>query len=772
MRVERGRYRTNSKRFREEAQPRRLMEHLTGDGELDRIIDPISALNRTKALEALIHLKSYSGRCGPCAPHACGPNRADNVLDHRRPKIISVARYAFVDSSNDSPLQRWMESCEPGSVEMDRRIGLIRNIPKERLRHLLHVTVLRSGEIAESEKGSPDAAVMVRLQIGEQLMAYPVAPMGDIPIRGVVKRSHAAFGAEGAGHRSISLDARPDGWPPAGRHGREAGRTGAPDNVHQDRLNSIISGMPESNDGRPDLLTDGGDRVHSLRPRCRLNRLTRAFDPFDDVSADRMAGYAEIVAELLDIGGLSVRIGSAKAMVDMHILQRGTVRSGDRPEREEHGYRVLSAGYCRQQSSARRQQCIAQTGLGDGVKKRLIHKRVLSGRKGGCVNPAVIGRISKRMVASAGRTAGLEDVVAGDSRICFVDGERGRLIYYGYDVKDLAAGSTFEEVAYLLWYGRLPGRVEFDAFLDTFTGSMHLPAETAMILRMFPRAATPMEVLRTAVSSLGHWDPDSGNTGLDASLRKAIRLTERIPILVTAHQRLRNGMEPLQPKPGRSIAYNFLYTLLGQAPNPILEKTFDVALILHADHELNASTFAARVVAATLSDMYSSVTAAIGALKGPLHGGANEQAVRVFEEIGAPDRAEEWVRESLAAKRKVPGFGHRVYRTYDPRALILKEYARAASVTVGDTRLYEIAEGVERGMLERSKVYPNVDLWSGVCYSAMGIPVELFTPIFAISRVVGWTAHILEQWSNNRLIRPRAEYVGPVDLEYLPISQR
>lgn len=182
MRVERGRYRTNSKRFREEAQPRRLMEHLTGDGELDRVIDPISVLNRTKALEALIHLKSYSGRCGPCAPDACGPNRADNVLDHRRPKIISVARYAFVDSSNDSPLQRWMESCEPGSVEMDRRIGLIRNIPKERLRHLLHVTVLRSGEIAESEKGGPDAAVMVRLQIGEQLMAYPVASMGDIPI--------------------------------------------------------------------------------------------------------------------------------------------------------------------------------------------------------------------------------------------------------------------------------------------------------------------------------------------------------------------------------------------------------------------------------------------------------------------------------------------------------------------------------------------------------------------------------------------------------------
>jgi citrate synthase len=293
-----------------------------------------------------------------------------------------------------------------------------------------------------------------------------------------------------------------------------------------------------------------------------------------------------------------------------------------------------------------------------------------------------------------------------------------------------------------------------------------------MILRMFPKVATPMEVLRTAVSSLGHWDPDSGNTRLDACLRKAIRLTDRLPQLVTAHQRLRNGMEPMHPIPGRSISYNFLHGLTGKEPNPAFVTAFDVALILHADHELNASTFAARVAAATMSDMYSCVTGAIGALKGPLHGGANEAAVKIFNEIGDPSRAEEWVKDALSRKVKIPGFGHRVYRTEDPRATILRGYARSVSEAAGDTRLFEIAEIVERTVRENTKVYPNVDLYSGVVYSAMGIPTELFTPIFAVSRVVGWTAHILEQWSNNRLIRPKSDYVGPMDLKYVPINRR
>ncbi|HEX2950698.1 MAG TPA: citrate/2-methylcitrate synthase [Armatimonadota bacterium] len=368
--------------------------------------------------------------------------------------------------------------------------------------------------------------------------------------------------------------------------------------------------------------------------------------------------------------------------------------------------------------------------------------------------------------------AGLEDVVACSSDICFIDGQKGRLVYRGYDVVELAECSTFEEVAYLLWYGRMPGKIEFEAFLDGFTGSTELPTETVMIMRMFPKAATPMEVLRTAVSSLGHWDPDSGNTRLDACLRKAQRLTERIPLLITAHHRLRQGFEPIKPIPGKSIAYNFLYTLHGHEPDPDMVRAFDVALILHADHELNASTFAARVTAATMSDIYSSVTSAIGALKGPLHGGANEEVMKMLNEIGEPQQAETWVLDALSRKMKVSGFGHRVYRTEDPRAGTLRRYAKELSERAGDTRLFDISCEVERVMRENTKVYPNVDFYSATCYHMMNIPSELFTPIFAMSRTVGWTAHILEQWSNNRIIRPRSEYTGPLDLHVIPIDER
>ncbi|HEY3379111.1 MAG TPA: citrate/2-methylcitrate synthase [Armatimonadota bacterium] len=368
--------------------------------------------------------------------------------------------------------------------------------------------------------------------------------------------------------------------------------------------------------------------------------------------------------------------------------------------------------------------------------------------------------------------AGLEDVVACASDICFIDGLEGRLVYRGYDVVELAEKSTFEEVAYLLWYGRMPGKIEFDAFLDGFTGSTELPMETVMILRMFPKAVTPMEVLRTAVSSLGHWDPDSGNTRLDACLRKAQRLTERIPLLVTAHQRLRHGLEPVRPIPGKSIAYNFLYTLHGTVPDPDMVHAFDVALILHADHELNASTFAARVTAATMSDMYSSVTSAIGALKGPLHGGANEEVMKMLTLIGEPKKAEAWVLDALASKRKIAGFGHRVYRTEDPRAGTLRRFAKELSERAGDTRFFDISCEVERTMRANTRVYPNVDFYSATAYHMLGIPSELFTPIFAMSRTVGWTAHILEQWTNNRIIRPRANYTGPTDLHVLPIEER
>lgn len=367
---------------------------------------------------------------------------------------------------------------------------------------------------------------------------------------------------------------------------------------------------------------------------------------------------------------------------------------------------------------------------------------------------------------------GLADVVACNSAICFIDGKEGRLVYRGYDVQDLARHSTFEEVAYLLWFERLPGRTEFQAFLDGFTGSMTLPVETVMILRMFPKAATPMEVLRTAVSSLGHWDPDSGNTRLDACLRKAQRLTKRIPLILASHQRLREGLEPISPVPSQGIAYNFLYTLQGRDPDPEIVRALDVALILHADHELNASTFAARVTAATMADIYSAVTSAIGALKGPLHGGANTEVMRMLREIESPERAEQWVRDSLAARKKVPGFGHRVYKCEDPRVAVLRKYTEKVTRKVGDTIFFEITREVDRCMAEHSKVFPNVDLYTASLYHAMGIPTDLFTPIFAMSRVTGWTAHILEQWNNNRLIRPIANYTGPASLRYVPIAKR
>lgn len=281
-----------------------------------------------------------------------------------------------------------------------------------------------------------------------------------------------------------------------------------------------------------------------------------------------------------------------------------------------------------------------------------------------------------------------------------------------------------------------------------------------------------MEVLRTAVSSLGHWDPDSGNTRLDACLRKAQRLTKRIPLILASHQRLREGMEPIEPVPSQGIAYNFLYTLQAREPAPENVRALDVALILHADHELNASTFAARVTAATMADIYSAVTSAIGTLKGPLHGGANTEVMKMIQEIESPERAGEWVLSRLAAGRKIPGFGHRVYKCEDPRVGILRKYTEAVTRRAGDTTRYEIIREVEKTMAAHSKVFPNVDLYTAALYHAMEIPLELFTPIFAMSRVTGWTAHIFEQWHNNRLIRPSARYTGPNSLKYVPVEKR
>ncbi len=367
---------------------------------------------------------------------------------------------------------------------------------------------------------------------------------------------------------------------------------------------------------------------------------------------------------------------------------------------------------------------------------------------------------------------GLADITICESEICFIDGDEGRLIYRGYDAIELAKQSTFEEVAYLLWYGALPRPTEFKAFLAGFTGSMDLPVETVMILRMFPKAATPMEVIRTAVSSLGHWDPDSGNTGLDASLRKAQRLALRIPLLIAAHQRLREGKEPIKPMPGHGISFNFLYALFGKEPDALSERAFDAALILHADHELNASTFSARVTASTMADIYSSVTSAIGTLKGPLHGGANMEVMLMLQEIGEPGKARAFIENKLANKEKIPGFGHRVYRCEDPRVDLLRNYAKTLSARAGDTTYIEITQEIEKVVIEKTKVLPNVDLYTASLYNALGLPPELFTPIFAISRTIGWTSHILEQWSNNKLIRPRSEYIGPRSYCYIPIKER
>src|SRR6059036_3475399 len=364
---------------------------------------------------------------------------------------------------------------------------------------------------------------------------------------------------------------------------------------------------------------------------------------------------------------------------------------------------------------------------------------------------------------------GLEDVVVSTSAICFIDGQKGRLLYRGFDIDDLVEHSSFEEVVYLLWHGALPSRKELDAHVKVLsaTATRKLPPGLIVLLRALPKKTTPMEVLRTGVSALSAFDPDAADNSREATARKAVRLTAQIPTLVAAWERIRRGKPLVAPNPKLSLAANFLTMLRGGAPTALEVKTFDVALMLHADHEFNASTFAARVTAATMSDLHSAITSAIGALKGPLHGGANEQVMRMVEEIKSPARAEAWIRKALADKSRVMGFGHRVYRVEDPRRLAT-ELGRQA----GNTSYVEILNTVARVVTEDKHIYPNVDLYSGAAYKSMGIPTDQFTPIFAISRVAGWAAHVMEQHANNRLIRPRAEYTGPTHATYIPIDRR
>jgi citrate synthase len=369
--------------------------------------------------------------------------------------------------------------------------------------------------------------------------------------------------------------------------------------------------------------------------------------------------------------------------------------------------------------------------------------------------------------------AGLEGVIAGESEICFIDGYNGILSYRGFNIHELADHATFEEVIYLLWKGSLPNKSELEQLKKDLGAEYGLPAEVVSFLGAAPKSALPMDVLRTAVSMLSLYDPLARDMSPEANAKKAAKLMSQTSSIVSTYDRLRNGKEIVAPDPNLSFAANFLHALTGKAPDDVMSHTFDVALILHADHELNASTFAARVTAATLSDIYSCVTSAIGALKGPLHGGANEDVIRMLLQVGDADKAVERVHDMLARKAKIPGFGHRVYRTEDPRATHLRAFSEAIGKSTGHENLYLMSKRVEETIKTEKKLNANVDFYSASTYYSLGIPIDLFTPIFAISRMSGWTAHTLEQYHNNRLIRPRAEYKGKPDgQKWIPLENR
>jgi citrate synthase len=368
--------------------------------------------------------------------------------------------------------------------------------------------------------------------------------------------------------------------------------------------------------------------------------------------------------------------------------------------------------------------------------------------------------------------AGLEGIIATQSEICFIDGQAGILAYHGYDIHTLADNATFEEVIFLLWNGRLPNRTELNYLKRNLVQYREIPKPVQDFLAAVPEGA-PMDVLRTAVSMLSLYDPLTKEMSTDANLAKAHRLMAQTGTIVTTFHRLRTKQPILDGDPSLSFAANFLYCLTGKRPDDVMERAFDIALTLHADHELNASTFAGRVTAATLSDIYSAVTSAIGALKGPLHGGANEEVIRLLLAAGNHANALQAVRDRLGMKIKVPGFGHRVYRTLDPRAIHLKQLSEEIGKRTGHVALYEMSRDIEQTVKEMKGLNANVDFYSASMYYSLGIPIDLYTPIFAVSRMSGWTAHILEQYRNNRLIRPRADYIGDdVGRAWTPIDQR
>jgi citrate synthase len=371
--------------------------------------------------------------------------------------------------------------------------------------------------------------------------------------------------------------------------------------------------------------------------------------------------------------------------------------------------------------------------------------------------------------------AGLEDTVATSSAICYLDGDQGVLAYCGYDIHDLARHATFEDVCFLLWHRRLPSRAELGDLQSQLIAGRPLPEPVIRIMRSLP-PGDGMDALRTLTSVLGHYDADANDNSPQANYRKAVRLTAQLGSLVATIGRVNAGGSPMSPDPVLGHAANFLYMLTGERPSGLATRAFDVALILHADHELNASTFAARVAAATLTDLHSAIVAAIGTLKGPLHGGANADVMRLLLEIGkdaSPEKVDEVIRGKLARKEKIPGFGHRVYHTEDPRATHLRQMSRDLGQRAGEIQWFEMSQRIEALVKSEKTLNPNVDFYSASTYHALGIPIALFTPIFAVSRIAGWTAHVLEQYDNNRLIRPRAEYIGPeYPQRYVPVDAR
>jgi citrate synthase len=375
-------------------------------------------------------------------------------------------------------------------------------------------------------------------------------------------------------------------------------------------------------------------------------------------------------------------------------------------------------------------------------------------------------------VSSTIAARGLEDVIVGPSSLTLIEGERGKLSYRGYDVVDLVRHSTFEETIYLLWYGKLPTKTHLHEFTLELAGNRELPTPIVSMLKSLPKDSHPMDVLRTSISALGLFDPDRNDSSREANVRRSVRLLAKCGTIVATFDRIRNGKQPVIPNPALNYASDFIRMLQGKIPDTDIARVFDMCLVMHVDHELNASTFAARVTASTLSDVYSAVTSAIGTLKGKLHGGANEGVLEMLDGIGTSDKASVYVKNLLANRIRVMGFGHRVYKTIDPRAVILRELSRNLGERAGDTRWYEISRKIEEIMLAERNLKPNVDFYSASVYRVLGFPKDFSTPIFACSRVAGWTAHILEQYDNNRLMRPRAEYVGAREMAYVPIEQR